>query len=81
MAVKAFGRPSADQLRPVGCTAVEGLRQAFAMGFNLGIERQHRRCAFGKTRIPEQMLGHQKMVQRTVDAFEEQAHVALVVFG
>ncbi len=51
------------------------------MGLDLGVQRQHRRCAFGKTRIPEQVLGHQHVVQRAVDAFEKQAHVALVVFA
>ena len=52
-----------------------------AVGLDLGIEGQHRRRAFGKTRIPKQVLGHQHVVQRTVDAFEEQAHIALVVLG
>jgi hypothetical protein len=79
--VKALGRPGGDQWRPVGRSALERLRQAFAVRLNLAVQRQHGRRAFGKTRIPKQVLGHQHVVQRAVDAFEEKAHVALVVFG
>ena len=79
LAVKTFGAPAGDQWRPVGRSALERLRQALAMGLDFSIEGQHRRRAFGKTRIPKQMLGHQHVVQRAVDAFEKQARVAPIV--
>ena len=74
--------PGRDQRRPGHRALQQTLTQPVAVGFGFDIQRHDRRHALGKARKPHQVFTDQQMVERAVDALEEQARVASVVgFG